>query len=158
MFQHKPTFYWIPDKDDPYLDMNDADDGAKVQAALGLQHHFYNICKTPDELIAMTCQYAKHHFQLEAEKCAIADSFFKYRSDFSFHIYYQIEQRLMLAERKKSSDLSSQLKQATEMILQKEGQIQRLNKKKAVHLRVIRLLAYLSALLLIALLYSLFAV
>lgn len=158
MFQHKPTFYWIPDKDDPYLDMNDADDGAKVQAALGLQHHFYNICKTPEELMAMTCQYAKHHFQLEAEKCAIADSFFKYRSDFSFHIYYQIEQRLMLAERKKSSDLSSQLKQATEMILQKEGHIQRLNKKKAVHLRVIRLLAYLSALLLIALLYSLFAV
>ena len=64
----------------------------------------------------------------------------------------------MLAERKKSSDLSSQLKQATEMILQKEGHIQRLNKKKAVHLRVIRLLAYLSALLLIALLYSLLAV
>ena len=64
----------------------------------------------------------------------------------------------MLAEREKSRALSSQLKQATEMILQKEGQIQRLNKKKAVHLRVIRLLAYLSALLLIALLYSLFAV
>ena len=94
MFQHKPTLYWITDKDDPTLNPRDVNGGGKVCLAVSLQKNFYNICNSCEEVLRMLEAYASTGFALEPEKCSIADTYFAYRTDFCRHIYEEIEKRL----------------------------------------------------------------
>lgn len=94
LFLHKPTCYWIPDKNDPTLDDDDVNGGGKVKLALSLQKNFYNICESCEDVLSLLEKYADSGFALEPEKAAIADTYFTYRKDFCRHIYEEIEKRL----------------------------------------------------------------
>lgn len=94
MFQHKPTLYWITDKNDPTLNPDDVNGGGKVRLAVSLQKNFYNICESCEDVLSLLEKYADSGFALEPEKAAIADTYFTYRKDFCRHIYEEIEKRL----------------------------------------------------------------
>lgn len=95
MFQHKPTVFWIPDKDDLLLDRCNHQDGGKVDSALALQKNFYNICNSFGEVLDLVEHYSRTGFVLEPEKVAIADSYFDRNCEsFSERIYTEIEKRL----------------------------------------------------------------
>lgn len=95
MFQHKPTVFWIPDKDDLLLDRCNHQDGGKVDSALMLQKNFYNICNSVGEVLDLVEHYSRTDFVLEPEKVQIADTYFDRNcGSFSERIYTEIEKRL----------------------------------------------------------------
>lgn len=91
MYQHKPTIFWIPDKDDLMLDRNNGQDGGKVDSALSLQRNFYNTANTFDDVVRMLEMYAASDFILEPDKCRIADSYFENDGCISERVYRQVE-------------------------------------------------------------------
>ena len=88
-FQHKPTFYWIPDWGDTALDERDRE---RCQSAQMQLRQLYNVADTEENALSLIESYAEKNFVLEPEKCALADTFFAYKKDVCRHIYEGIEE------------------------------------------------------------------
>lgn len=155
LFQHKPTMYWIPDKDDPLLDINDSDDGAKVIAAIKFQKHLFNICNSAEELTEKILYYANRDFQLEPELISKTDKFFDCRSGFSERVYYQIENRLSAEAQGTIRSLREKQHEADERERLTRLSFQKLSEKNHKHLLWLRFFAYLCFILLSVIIYLL---
>ena len=88
MFLHKPTIYWLPDRDDLLLNANDR---SELAFARQQQKSMYNCVDGIEDLLASLESYAKRRFVLEDDKCAVADTFFEQRHDICKHVYEGVE-------------------------------------------------------------------
>lgn len=88
VFLHKPTIYWLLDRDDPLLEENDREE---LRFACNQSRRFYNSVDTAGQVVDMIEYYADRDFALEPEKCAIGDTFFAYRTGICERLHGEIE-------------------------------------------------------------------
>ena len=88
VFLHKPTIYWLPDRDDPILAATDREEQlfARRQAS-----SFYNSVETADEVVDLITYYADRDFVLEPEKCSVGDTFFACKTNVCRRLYKELE-------------------------------------------------------------------
>ena len=87
LFLNKPCIFWTPDRHDGLLEGNGY---SEVVFAEHQGVNMFNRVQSVKEVMALIEGYADADFALEPEKCAIADSFFAYRTDVCQHLYDQI--------------------------------------------------------------------
>ena len=88
VFLHKPTIYWIPDRNDPILEATDREE---QQFARRQTDGFYNSVDSADNVVDMIEYYADRDFVLEPEKCAIGDTFFAYKTGICGRLHEELE-------------------------------------------------------------------
>lgn len=93
IFQNKPVIFYLPDKDDPIYEKGSVD-RIKLDSAKVRRKEYFNYTDDINETMRLLQKYIDNNFTLEPEKIKIAETFFKNKSNFSQHIYQNIEERL----------------------------------------------------------------
>lgn len=95
LYQSKPVVYWIPDKNDPLYEEGSLD-RLKMDSAMELKNHFFNLAETLDDVVNYLQMYLENDFLLEPEKRRKTSLWFDYRKNFSRRIFERIEERLTI--------------------------------------------------------------
>ena len=91
LFLGKPVVYWVPDRDDPLLDPEEGNAGAKVRSACESLEKWFNVAMSEDEVMEYVRHYGKVGFRLEDEKMEMAGGLFAHKEGICEKIHQALE-------------------------------------------------------------------
>ena len=91
LFLNKPVVYWVPDRDDPLLDPEEGNAGAKVKSACENLEKWFNVAMSEEDVMDYVRHYRKNGFVLEDAKREMASGLFAHKENICEKIHQALE-------------------------------------------------------------------